>query len=133
MLRTAYVELVATAEDYRKQGIGGGITRKLAEKAAGEGYNPAALCPADAGLYGHLGWEYWPGPLSIRMVKEPAIGSTALIPSPEERVMIPRLPRTPPRDLTKPLSGNGVREGTCGERAGSVGVWERPEEKVLSR
>ena len=132
LLREANVEPVATAAGYRKQGIGAGIMRSLAEKAAGGGYNPAALCPADAGLYGHLGWEYWPGPLFIRPGRDPATGSTALIPSPEERVMIPRLHRTPPLDLTKPLSGNGFREGNCGERAGSVGVWERPEEKLLS-
>ena len=51
VLRTAYLELVATAEDYRKQGIGAGITRKLAEKAAGEGYNPEAPL---SGRYGSI-------------------------------------------------------------------------------
>lgn len=104
LLRTAYVELVATAAGYRKWGIGAGIMRLLAERAAKDGYDLAALCPADTGLYGHLGWEYWQGPLFVRPGKEPATDSTTLIPTPEERVMILRLPETPPLALTESLS-----------------------------
>ena len=104
LLRTAYVELVATLEDHRNRGVGAGIMRMLAEKATRDEYDLAALCPADTGLYGHLGWEYWPGPLFIRQGPEPPTHSTALIATPEERVMILRLPRTPPLDMTLSLS-----------------------------
>ena len=104
LLRTAYVELVATAADYRRRGIGAGMMRLLAERAAVDGYDLAALCPADTGLYEHLGWEYWQGPLFIRPVEGQALDSPALIPTPEERVMILRLPKPPPLDLSLPLS-----------------------------
>ena len=64
---------------------------------------------ADTGMYGYLGWEYWQGQLFIRAkVAEEATGAgastAALIATPEERVMILRLPATPPLDLTQPLS-----------------------------
>ena len=103
-LRTAYVELVATAENHRNRGIGAGIMERLAERAALDGYDLAALCPAETGLYGHLGWEYWQGPLFIRPDKERTTDTTALISTQEERVMVLRLPRTPPLDLNLPLS-----------------------------
>ena len=104
LLRTAYVELVATAEGYRNLGIGAGIMGLLAERADVNGYDLAALCPADTGLYGHLAWEYWQGPLFIRPEKKPTTDRAALISTPEERVMILRLPGTPPLDLTESLS-----------------------------
>jgi hypothetical protein len=78
--------------------------RKLAEKATLDEYDLAALCPADTRLYGHLGWEYWQGPLFIRQVPEPPTHLEGLIPTPEERVMVLRLPRTPPLDMTQSLS-----------------------------
>ena len=104
LLRTAYVELVATAVGYRNRGIGAGMMGLLAERAALDGYDLAALCPADTGLYGHLGWKYWQGPLFIRPEKEPTTDTAALISTPEERVMILRLPGTLPLDLNQPLS-----------------------------
>ncbi len=104
LLRTAYVELVATAANYRHRGIGAGIMGLVADGAALDGYDLAALCPADTGLYGHLGWEYWQGPLFIRPDKEPTKDTELLIPTPEERVMILRLPGTLPLDPNQPLS-----------------------------
>ncbi len=104
LLRTAYVELVATAEDYRKRGIGAGMMGILAGRAALGGYELAALCPADTALYRHLGWEYWQGPLFIRRETSLITDPATLMPTPEERVMILRLPGTPELDLTLPLS-----------------------------
>ena len=104
LLRTAYVELVATAANYRNRGIGAAMMRKLAQVAARQGYDLAALCPADTGLYDHLGWEYWQGPLFIRPDKEPITDTELLIATPEERVMILTLPGTLPLDSTQPLS-----------------------------
>jgi hypothetical protein len=48
-------------------------------------------------MYARLGWEFWRGPLFIRRAGR-------LIPTPDEEVMILRLPKTPPLDLEAPLS-----------------------------
>jgi aminoglycoside 2'-N-acetyltransferase I len=95
ILKTAYVEMVATAPEYQGSGLGRQVMRALA--GAITGYNLSALCPADTQLYEHLGWEYWRGPLFIRH-------EDGLIPTPDERVMILRLPKTPSLDLNEPLS-----------------------------
>jgi aminoglycoside 2'-N-acetyltransferase I len=94
-LRTAYVELVATAPDAR----GRGHATRLLESVPGlvEDYDLAALSPATEGLYARLGWRYWRGPLSIRT-------DAGLVPTPDEQIMYLRLPSTPPLDDTLPLS-----------------------------
>lgn len=96
-LRTAYVEMVATDPAHQRQGYAAAVMRRLAASIVD--YDLGALCPSDAGalLYPALGWEIWRGPLFIR-------GSHELIPTPAERVMVLRLPRTPPLDLSAPLS-----------------------------
>ncbi len=103
-LRTAYVEIVATEPEFQGRGIGAAVMQRTAMTAAGMGYDVAALCPADTNLYRYLGWEYWRGPLFIRAPEEPGTEPGTLIATPEERVMILRLPNTPPLDLTEPLS-----------------------------
>jgi aminoglycoside 2'-N-acetyltransferase I len=94
-LRTAYVELVATAPDAR----GRGHATRLLESVPGlvEDYDLAALSPATERLYARLGWRYWRGPLSIRT-------DAGLVPTPDEQIMYLRLPSTPPLDDTLPLS-----------------------------
>ena len=104
ILRTAYVELVATAPDYQGRGVATAVMKRIAELAASAGYDLAALCPADTDLYGYLGWEYWQGPLFIRGCGENGEGVSGLIPTPGEQVMVLRLPDTPSLDLTQPLS-----------------------------
>ena len=116
-LRTAYVEMAATLPEFQGRGYATALMRRLAAAIATAGYDLAALCPADTQLYARLGWEYWRGPLFIRRPPEgwpareraaatttatPAAGE--LLPTPEERVMILRLPHTPPLDLDWPLS-----------------------------
>jgi aminoglycoside 2'-N-acetyltransferase I len=95
LLRTAYVELVATDPDMQRQGHASAVMRRLAE-ALGD-FDLGALSPTTAGIYAKLGWEHWRGPLSIR-------GPEGLIPTPDEEIMILRLPRTPPMDTNAPLS-----------------------------
>ena len=108
LLRTAYVELVATAPEFQGRGLATAVMERLGRAIAADGYDLGGLCPADTRLYGHLGWEYWQGPLFIRPPDPPEPEQepppSALIPTPEERVMILRLPHTPPLDLTQPLS-----------------------------
>ena len=94
-LRTAYVELVATAPEARRRGYATRLLQAVPELVAE--YELAALSPATEGLYARLGWRFWRGPLSIRT-------ETGLMPTPEEEIMFLRLPRTPALDDTLPLS-----------------------------
>lgn len=104
LLRTAYVELVATSPGFRRKGIGAAVARKLTDEAAAQRFDLAALCPADTDLYSHLGWEFWQGPLFIRGSTEKEGNPRGLIATPEERVMVLRLPDTPPLDLSRSLT-----------------------------
>lgn len=85
-LRTAYIEMVATAPAYRKRGY----ATRLLESALPllHGYDIAALNPATEALYLRLGWTYWRGSLATRL-------DGGLRPEPDERVMILPLPATP--------------------------------------
>jgi aminoglycoside 2'-N-acetyltransferase I len=96
-LRTAYVEAVATDPAYQGRGFASAVMRKLLGEVAG--FDLAALCPSDDGqlLYSRLGWETWAGRLSIRRGSE-------LIATPDESIMIHRLPGSPPLNLNDPLS-----------------------------
>ena len=96
-LRTAYVELVATDPAEQRKGYGSAVMRRLAESIVD--FDLGALSPATAEIYARLGWTFWRGPLSIR-------GPEGLIASPEEEIMILRLPRTPPLDVNGPLSAD---------------------------
>lgn len=98
LLRTAYVEAVATALPYRSQTFGTAVMQQVAANL-GE-FDLAALSPAVKAitLYQRLGWELWQGPLSIRT-------ESGLLATPQECVMILRLACTPaPLDITRALS-----------------------------
>lgn len=95
-LRTAYVEAVATDPAWRNRGFATAIMRRIAAEV--QDFDLAALSPFDMSYYSRLGWEKWQGPLFIRT-------QNGLEPSPEDEiVMILRLSKTPPLDLTQPLS-----------------------------
>jgi aminoglycoside 2'-N-acetyltransferase I len=96
-LRTAYVEAVATDPAHEGRGLASAVMRTLVSQVAR--FQLAALCPSDRGhaLYSRLGWEEWIGPLLIRQ-------GSALIETPDESVMIYRLPGSPPVNLEDPLS-----------------------------
>ena len=103
MLRTAYVEAVATEADFRNRGFASAIMKYTIGEI--QEYELAALSPFNVEYYERLGWERWHGPLFIRTRE----GN--LLPSPDdEEVMIYRLPQTPGLDLSAPLSAEW-REG----------------------
>lgn len=102
LMRTAYVEALATEAGYRGRGYAAVLLKQLIGKV--QDYDLAALSPSDAGYYQRLGWELWRGPLFIR-----ANGELEASPEDEE-VMIYRLPKTPALDITDPLSAEW-REG----------------------
>jgi len=95
LLRTAYVEMVATAPPFQRRGFASLVMQRLAEGIAD--FDLGALCPAIPLMYARLGWEFWRGPLFIRRADR-------LIPTPDEDAMILRLPKTPSLDLEAPLS-----------------------------
>jgi len=86
-LRTAYVELVATHSRERRRGYASEILRELAGRI--DDFDIGALAPSDEAFYARLGWETWRGALLVRT-------ETGLVPTPDEQLMVLRLPRTPP-------------------------------------
>ena len=95
LLRTAYVDAVATLPAYQGQGIGSQVMRQLASVIPD--YEIACLETDRVSFYTRLGWEEWQGPLAGRRASE-------LLPTPGQTgIMILRLARTPPLDLTQML------------------------------
>lgn len=95
-LRTAYIEAVATKPSQQRRGFASEILGRLAAEILD--YDLGALSPSDPSFYARLGWEPWRGPLFIRT-------DEGLQGTPDESVMIRRLPRTPADlDLTASLS-----------------------------
>lgn len=95
-LHTAYVDGVATLPAYQGRGIGSAVMRRLVDQI--QDYELGGLATSRVAFYEQLGWEQWRGPLSART----GLGRQ---PTPNEQVMILRLPKTPPDlDVTLPLS-----------------------------
>ncbi len=102
LLRTAYIEAVATAPQHQGRGFGAAVMREL--QAHIQKFDLGALSPSYYQFYERLGWELWRGPLAIRT-------ASGLEPTPpDEEVMIMRLPATPMLDLTALLTAEW-REG----------------------
>ena len=95
VLRTAFVEAVATAPEHQGKGFASAVLRELATHITS--YDLGALSPSEAAFYERLGWELWRGPLGIRT-------EHGLKPTPGEEAMILRLPQTPVLDLDRAMS-----------------------------
>ena len=96
LLKTAYVDAVATDPAYQGQGIGSSVMRHLASVI--QDYELACLETERVSFYAHLGWEEWRGLLAGRK-------GTELIPTPDQKgIMILRLLRTPPLNLNSSLT-----------------------------
>jgi aminoglycoside 2'-N-acetyltransferase I len=95
LLRCAYVEAVATLPTLQHRGH---ATKLLAAlPPLWHDFDIAGLAPSDPGFYARLGWESWRGPMFVRT---PA----GLEATPNEEVMVLRLPRTPALDLDAAVS-----------------------------
>jgi len=102
MMRTAYVEAVATEATHRNRGFASSVMKHLVGEI--QDYELAALSPFNVEYYERLGWKLWRGPLFIRT-------KNGRMPSLDgEEVMIFQLPKTPVLDLNAPLSAEW-REG----------------------
>lgn len=95
ILRSAYIEGVATLPEHRMKGYASAIMRRVAE--AIQDYELAALGPSVPAFYARLGWELWRGALFTRI-------EDRLEPAPEHQVMVLRLPKTPPLNLDVGMS-----------------------------
>ena len=96
VLRTAYVDAVATLPAWQGQGYGTAVMRRLAQDVGD--YAIAGLETNRQSFYERLGWEVWRGRLAGR-------GEQGLVPTPEQTgVMILRLPNTPSLNLDQGLT-----------------------------
>jgi aminoglycoside 2'-N-acetyltransferase I len=103
LLKTAYVEAVATVPAFQRKGIGSAVMQRVAMEI--QDYALGGLCAAHdhIGFYRRLGWEIWCGPKAIRT-------SETLIATPDEDVMILRTAKTPPLNIFTTITAEW-REG----------------------
>lgn len=85
-LSCAYIEAVATPIRLQRRGLGTLVIRAIPQQLLS--FDIAALSPSEPDFYARSGWEMWRGPLYC--MKDGLRLST-----PDEQVMIHRLPRTP--------------------------------------
>lgn len=97
LLKTAYIDAVATLPTEQGHGYGSALMQHLASAIATE-YMIAALETEQPAFYARLGWELWRGPLAGR-------GEQGLVPTPDQHgIMILRLPQTPHLNLAEGLT-----------------------------
>ena len=97
LLKTAYVDAVATLPTLQRQGHGSAVMRHLASAIDGE-YVIACLETERVEFYEQLGWQIWRGPLAGR-------SEQGLVPTPEQNgIMILRLSQTPALNLDSTLT-----------------------------
>jgi aminoglycoside 2'-N-acetyltransferase I len=108
LLRTGYVEAVATRPDRERRGLASRVM-EAATNHIRETYELGALGTGEFDFYARFGWEVWRGPTSVRT---PA-GDVVRTPDDDGYVMILRTPSTPPDlDVNAPI--------TCDWRSGDV-------------
>jgi len=97
LLKSAYIDAVATSPAYQGQGYGSALMRQLASDIDRE-YIIGCLETERETFYERLSWQTWRGPLAGR-------NEQGLIPTPEQRgIMVLQLSRTPPLNLDAALS-----------------------------
>jgi aminoglycoside 2'-N-acetyltransferase I len=88
LLKTAYIDAVATLPAYQGLGYGSTLMRRLASDIDRE-YVIACLETERETFYENLGWQTWRGPLAGR-------SENRLIPTPDQRgIMVLKLSQTP--------------------------------------
>jgi aminoglycoside 2'-N-acetyltransferase I len=97
LLKTAYLDAVATLPAHQGQGYGSALMRQLASDIDSQ-YVIACLGTDRETFYERLGWQSWRGPLAGRRDHD-------LIPTPKQHgVMVLRLSQTPTLDLDSMLT-----------------------------
>ena len=101
-MRTAYIEMVATEKISLRRGLATAIMKRVADEI--QDFDLATPSPFSVAYYERLDWQLWPGPLFIRT-------GSGVIPTPEEEVMILRLPRTTKLEYQRPIICRTARRG----------------------
>ena len=97
LLKTAYIDAVATLPSTQGHGHGSTLMRFLADKIDGE-YIIGCLETEREEFYKRLGWEVWRGPLAGR-------SKQGLVATPEQKgIMVLRLSQTPAIDMDSTLT-----------------------------
>ena len=97
LLKTAYLDAVATLPIAQGRGHGSALMRHLAS-SIDSAYTIGCLETEIAGFYEPLGWEVWRGPLAGR-------SEHGLIPTPEQKgIIVLRLSETPALNLDSTLT-----------------------------
>ena len=97
LLKTAYIDAVATLPAAQGRGYGSTLMRHLARRIDEE-YIIGCLETDRVEFYARLGWEVWRGPLAGR-------SEQGLIPTPgQQGIMVLRLSQTPALDLDSTLT-----------------------------
>jgi aminoglycoside 2'-N-acetyltransferase I len=92
LLKTAYVDAVATLPEYQGRGYGSQVMQRLAADIDGQ-YQAACLETDRMTFYARLGWKTWRGPLAGR-------SEGGLVPTPDQKgIMVLQLSQTPVLDL----------------------------------
>jgi aminoglycoside 2'-N-acetyltransferase I len=98
LVRTGYVEAVATTPTRQGQGVGTAVMRCIAEVVVAE-FEMGALATGAHEFYERLGWERWQGPTFVR--DGDALVRTA---DEDDGIMILRCPPTESVDRSLPVS-----------------------------
>lgn len=102
LLRTAYVEMVATEPRFQGRGYAQAVMKRVIAEVGD--FDLAGLSTSSVSFYEKFGWQLWRGPLSIRT-------AAGLQPDEDEEIlMVHLLPHTPPLDLDAGISAEW-REG----------------------
>jgi aminoglycoside 2'-N-acetyltransferase I len=97
LLKTAYIDAVATLPEYQGRGYGSTLMSQLAKNVDDE-YSIACLETERESFYERLGWQTWRGPLAGR-------NEQGLVPTPEQYgIMVLQLSKTPLLDFESMLT-----------------------------
>lgn len=97
-LRTGYVEAVATAPARQRRGHGSMLLRAVTRHIR-DRFELGALSTGSPAFYERLGWQRWRGPTFART---PA--GAVRTADEDDGILVLLTPRTPPIDLTAPIS-----------------------------
>lgn len=106
VLRTGYVEAVATAPGLERRGFGT-LVMEAAAAHIRETYQLGALGTGRHHFYERMGWLTWAGPAFVQMP-----GGPRRMPDDEGYILVLRTPTSPPFELTESI--------TCEWRPGDV-------------
>jgi len=98
LLRTGYVEAVATAPEHQRTGLGTLVMEEVGALIQAE-YQLGALGTGEHGFYERLGWQTWKGPTSVRTPN-----GEVRTPDEDGYVMVLETPTTPRLDPGDPIS-----------------------------